>query len=413
MRLILAIAMAAAPFPLAAQQVSAPVVAKTPDYTSDALWLCRPGRSDACTIDQSATVIAADGTRIVEPFVPASDPKFDCFYLYPTVSLDPTPNSDLIAGTEEKLTAASQAGRFARHCRVFAPLYRQVTLAALRDLLTGKPSTADRALALADVKAAWADYLARDNGGRGVVLIGHSQGALVLKALIADDIDGKPVAARMISAMLIGTNIAVPVGKDVGGDFKSTPLCRKEGQTGCIVTYVSFRADAPPPPNSRFGAVPGAGMAAGCTNPAALAGGSALSDNYFGARSAGLNSAPMGPWTKDGAPVATHFVKVPGLISTACAERNGFNYLAVTVNADPADPRTDTIVGDIVIGGQIVKDWGLHLIDMPVVMGNLVDLSNRQAQAWAARTAARPTRPTMSGHLRRRGQMGAAMGGGN
>ncbi len=31
-----------------------------------------------------------------------------------------------------------------------------------------------------DVKAAWNDYLARDNKGRGVVLIGHSQGSLIL-----------------------------------------------------------------------------------------------------------------------------------------------------------------------------------------------------------------------------------------
>ena len=60
----------------------------------------------------------------------------------------------------------------------------------------------------------------------------------------------------------------------------------------------------------------------------------------------------------------------------------GFSYLAVTVNADPADPRTDTIVGDVVVNGTMLKDWGLHLIDMPVEMGNLVSLSEYQAAAW-------------------------------
>ena len=30
----------------------------------------------------------------------------------------------------------------------------------------------------------------------------------------------------------------------------------------------------------------------------------------------------------------------------------------------------------------MLKDWGLHLIDMPVEMGNLVALSEYQAAAW-------------------------------
>ncbi|MFX8441269.1 DUF3089 domain-containing protein, partial [Acinetobacter baumannii] len=81
----------------------------------------------------------------------------------------------------------------------------------------------------------------------------------------------------------------------------------------------------------------------------------------------------------------TPFVKAPGLLSAECAASGRFRYLAVTVNADPADPRTDTIAGDVVVGNTILKDWGLHLIDMPVVMGNLVELSNSQAEAWIKR----------------------------
>ena len=37
-----------------------------------------------------------------------------------------------------------------------------------------------------------------------------------------------------------------------------------------------------------------------------------------------------------------------------------------------------------------LRDWGLHLIDMPVVMGNLVELSNLQAKAWLAKHPASP-----------------------
>ncbi len=366
-----------------------PAVSRAPDYTQDGDWLCRPGRADACAADQSATVIAASGKRTAEPFVAAAAPKFDCFYVYPTVSLDKTANSDLEAGPEEKQVAAFQAARFAKNCRVFAPIYRQVTLTALQAIMAGQAVPADRAVAYADVRAAWYDYLRRDNGGRGVVLIGHSQGAGVLKQLLMEEIDRRPVAGQLISAMLIGTNVAVPEGRDVGGDLKTIPLCRRADQWACIVSYVTFRADAPPPANSRFGVVAQPGMVAACTNPAMLAGGKAITDNYLGATGAGIASAKQGPWTADGAAVTTPFVKAPGLLSAECVANGKFRYLAITVNAVPGDPRTDTIVGDVSVGGQVLADWGLHLIDMPVVMGNLVTLSATQAKTWLKRPGAR------------------------
>ena len=376
---------APAPAAPAAAPPTAPASASpspTPDYGQNASWLCRPGRNDACATNQDATIIAANGSRTIEKFAADKHPKFDCFYVYPTVSLDPTPNSDMAVGPEETAVATSQAARFTRHCRVFAPMYRQVTLSALRALMQGQAVTADRAMAYADVKSAWDNYLARDNHGRGVVLIGHSQGSGVIKALLANAIEGTPAAKLLISVMIPGTNVAVPAGQMVGGDLKSTPLCQSADQTGCVISYVTFRADAPPPANSRFGVVPQPGMVAGCVNPAALAGGKAVTDAYLGARGAGLASVPMGPWTRDGTAVTTSFVKVPGLLSAECTTNGTAHYLAVTVNADPADPRTDTIVGDVVVGGVMLKDWGLHLIDMPVAMGDLVALSERQAKAW-------------------------------
>lgn len=193
---LLALVLAAIAAPLAAQHPPSAAPAHAPDYAQPDTWLCLPGRADACSAPQDATIVAATGRQSVEAFKPASAPQFDCFYVYPTVSLDPTPNADLKPGLEEKAVAAFQAARFAKHCRVFAPLYRQITLAGLRRLGTTTAATADRALAYGDVKAAWAHYLATENKGRGVVLIGHSQGSGMLKQLIAEEIDGKPAAPR-------------------------------------------------------------------------------------------------------------------------------------------------------------------------------------------------------------------------
>ena len=102
------------------------------DYSDGKTWLCRPGRQDACAIDLTTTVIAADGTFTRETFAPDPKAPIDCFYVYPTVSTDPGVNSDMTADPAELNVVATQFACFASKCRPFAPLYRQVTLAGLR-----------------------------------------------------------------------------------------------------------------------------------------------------------------------------------------------------------------------------------------------------------------------------------------
>lgn len=371
-----------------AQSSAAATAAATKnDYSKGEAWLCRPGRQDACAVDLTTTIVAADGKLTLEKW--AADPQapIDCFYVYPTVSNDQTPNSDMQAGPEEQAVIRAQFARFGSKCRLYAPLYRQVTLTALRAGIAGRPLTGlDRALGYNDVVAAWKYYLEHDNKGRGVVLIGHSQGSGVLTQLIRNEIDGKPVQERLVSALLLGTNVSVPRGKDVGGAFQHLPLCRVAGQTGCVISYVTFRANLPPPANSRFGRVADKEMVAACTNPAALAGGGGELHAYLAAGGRGnSSSAEPKPWVTPAQPINTPFVSVPGLLTAACVASEQGAYLAVKVQGNPADPRTDDIVGDVVVGGQVLPDWGLHLIDVQVAMGNLVDIVGQQAKAYLAK----------------------------
>ena len=345
------------------------------DYADGKTWLCKPGRQDACAVNEDATVVHTDGTTKLDPFHAAADPKIDCFYVYPTVSRDKTANSDMIAGPEELQVVKQQFARFSSVCRTYAPMYRQVTLTALTAAMLGKPMNADRKLAYDDVKDAWDYYLKHDNAGRPVVLIGHSQGSGVLIELVKHEIDGQPVQKQILSVILGGARLQVPVGKDVGGDFKSIPLCHAYGQTGCAINFASFRADSPPPANSRFGVSSGPGLEAACVNPAALGGGVGKLHAYLTSGTEKIvasDTEAKGPvWTDPPMTITTPFVEVPGMLSAECARNANGTYLAITINKEDGK-RTKELSGDVKIGGTVLKDWGLHLIDMNLTMGNLI-----------------------------------------
>jgi pimeloyl-ACP methyl ester carboxylesterase len=363
------------------------------DYADGKSWLCRPGRTDACRVDLTTTIVAANGTLTRETWSGRPDAPIDCFYVYPTVSTDPTDNSDMTADAAELNVVRTQFARFGSACRLYAPLYRQVTLAGLqKTLATGATGATDRSpltagIAYDDVAAAWKYYLEHDNQGRGVVLIGHSQGSFVLAELIRREIDGKPVQSRLVSALLLGATIGVPKGKDVGGMFQHVPLCHAATQTGCLITYASFRSTVPPPSNTLFGRVTDPNQVAACTNPAALAGGSGELRAYLSATGTMVvGRSPLKPWVTPEKPIDTPWVSVPGLLTAECrANDNASGYLEITVHGNAADPRVDDIAGDLGVGTAVLANWGLHLIDVDLAIGNLVDIVDRQATAYSAK----------------------------
>ncbi len=212
--------------------VSAQSPSPAPDYAKDSAWLCLPGRADSCSTPLPTTALNPNGYGSNGPSEVARDPPLDCFYVYPTVSNDPGLNSDMNAGREEKLAAESQFARFASVCRTFAPVYRQMTVAAVAAYAAGADIGPAGALAYRDVAAAWHNFLRTRSHGRPFVLIGHSQGSLMIQQLIAREIENDPaLAARMKLAIIPGYDVLVPQGKLVGGTFKKTPLCSRPGQT--------------------------------------------------------------------------------------------------------------------------------------------------------------------------------------
>ena len=89
---------------------------------------------------------------------------------------------------------------------------------------------------------------------------------------------------------------------------------------------------------------------------------------------------PTEPWTAGGRPIATPMVRVVGLLKGQCRSNAFASYLEVSVQRGPGSPASRDIQGDLAEG------LGLHLVDMEVAMGNLVDLVGEQTRSYLDRT---------------------------
>jgi hypothetical protein len=293
------------------------------------------------------------------PVADRAEPTFDCFYVYPTVSRALATNAPRRVTPELAYVVRAQAVRFQRVCRLFAPVYRQVTLLGLAT--GGYSDEQARAVAHADVVAAWREYLATENDGRPFLLLGHSQGSLELVRLIREQIEPRAaLRSRLVSAMLLGGPVTVPVGADVGGTFRLLPACRSTNQAGCIVAYHTF-ADTPPDP-SLFGRTGLPGQEVLCVNPAAPEGGPA-------------RLSPVVPTSSDGGDeVVETLVAAPRSVVGECRRRAGASWFEVRRTAGSALPAGS-------IEASPGSGWGLHRADVNVALDDLVALASRQAAA--------------------------------
>ncbi len=340
-----------------------PPASPAPDYRQDGAWLCRPGRTDIC--DAPLDVLATErGRRVVRRFAEAPNPPIDCFYVYPTVSLDPGPFSDLTPGPEEARTTVGQAARFASRCRLFAPVYRQATLAGLRARMRGGPD--EPGPSYDDVRAAWRDYLRRDNRGRGVVLIGHSQGSIHLARLLREEIAPAPAQRRLlVSAILAGHPSLTTRGAGLppADSDLAVPTCRSANDTGCAIAFVSYAAGDLG--LQLFGLSSRLGHAPVCVNPAALAGGRGRLTGY-------VRRPETAPATD------------PPYVEASFEARCVVVGLAASLRVRASDAPGETALQNLTPQTGGLPGWGLHPLDLTLPQGTLLDVVERQGRAWTA-----------------------------
>lgn len=353
---------------------------------ADVVWLCRPGQQpNPCRESQRTTIYEADGSSRVEDKPLPANPPVDCFFVYPTVSGQQSTNANKDKDEELIAIARYQAARFSERCRIYAPVYRQLTLVSIAGGTQQQREEGGK-LAYSDVREAWRSYLANDNRGRGVVLVGHSQGTRMLRQLLRQEIDPNPVVrGRLVSGILLGNNVLVRKGRRAGGDFNNTPACSHTGETGCVIAFSTFFD--PPPPNSRFGRSPasdttGAGLPAGpdyevlCNNPASLARNArtpltsyARSEPFPGFLGVLFTQTYGGP--PPSAP--TPWLRPSERYTGQCVREGGAHTLRLAPigSARRLNPAPD-------------PTWGTHLVDVNIVLGELVDEVGAQTRAYLA-----------------------------
>jgi hypothetical protein len=357
--------------------------------SAETTWLCKPGiANNPCESSLETTLENANGTTFIEHAQDARNPPIDCFYVYPTVSGELALNaSGTTVGPEERQIAVSQAARFSQTCKVYAPIYPQLTLAAINGAFGPEAQAKGAEIAYIGMATAFAEYISKYNKGRPFVLIGHSQGSALLIHLIQEQFDASTSNAALlrqglVSAILLGGNVIVPKGKTEGGSFTKVPSCQTVVQTHCVVAYSSFLKEPPNP--SFFGRVESpllGGVASEeeanndevlCVNPSVFI----QSNNHavgplFRYESTTPFPGPLGEFVK--APTAsTPWVGYPGQYTGECESANGATWLQLTDVGGANDKREQIqeVLGPL---------WGTHLEDVNASLGNLVALTATQA----------------------------------
>jgi hypothetical protein len=330
-------------------------------YAGQDLWVCKPGAaSNRCLeLDQTTTHVYSDTSLAVFEHTPAPDPEFDCFYVYPTVDYgaEPGNTSDLSDDSLVLRPLYNQAARFTELCNMYAPLYRQMTIATY-GLAGGYRNSEFFDIAYSDVSEAFSQYLL-ESGNRPFVLIGHSQGSHMLLELLRQRFENNAaLRERLISALLIGPvgELKVPAGEISGGSFDNIPLCTRATDTGCIIAYDSIAAtdgereavDDPLP----------------CVDPTRLGGNPGILENTIWGTANGM---PF-PETID-----TPWAAYPAMHKAKCAA-DGFLVID-TVAEDRKPPLTPQGV-QAILGGS-----SLHVADVNYALGDLLRVVATQANS--------------------------------
>ena len=357
-------------------------------YQDPAMWYSRPGlgANDPARYQPAVAETSPDpAERTPSPDTPAAEqsldrgvpqvginsqpgeianprelPDFAVFFVPPTSYTKGAlgdwnaPLNDADTDQLARVFLRGLASPFNRADEVWAPKYRQAAVGAF---LTDREE-ATRAIdaAYADVEQAFRYFVESVGSDKPIVLAGHSQGAAHVLRLLRDVVAGTELEPRIAAVYAPGWPISL------AHDLPALPLpaCASPGQSGCIVSYLSFADDGDPGQLlTRYSQMPGLdGQPRGtedpvlCVNPlTGMAGGSApASDN-------------LGTLVPEDSLATAELVS--GAVGARCGE-NGILYIG-----DPPE-----------LGQGVLPGGNYHVYDIPLFWKNLQEDVVRRVTAW-------------------------------
>jgi hypothetical protein len=211
--------------------------------------------------------------------------------------------------------------------------------------------------AYADVREAFRYFLTSVDPETPIVLAGHSQGALHLKRLLAEEVRGTPMAERLVAAYVIGWPVSLQHDLPAIG----FPACAAPDQAGCLLSWSSFAEPADPTlVLDAYGSTPALdGVAPGtspmlCSNP--------LTGQFGGKAPASANLGTLVP--EDSMEKGE---LVPGLVPARCDKRG-----LLLIGAPPE------------MGSYVLPGNNYHVYDLPLFWANTKADVIRRVEAWKA-----------------------------
>lgn len=165
----------------------------------------------------------------------------DLFIVCPTVDLGTDGHTNMSLTDENikgNFTGAlnMQRGIYEKNCRMYAPYYRQATLADYT--LPRQDAAAYFDLAYSDVRAAFLYYMHHENNGRPFVLSGFSQGAEMCLRLLKEFGNTDFVKNNMVACYAIGWRFTPQ-------EAKQYPYIRPAQSADDLGTVIMFNSEAP------------------------------------------------------------------------------------------------------------------------------------------------------------------------
>jgi Protein of unknown function (DUF3089) len=226
------------------------------DYHLLQNWMCNPMKSTDISRQQplALTVQKADLStdHVIHYTHPVTNTGVDIFYVYPTIDTNMKAGNTAFANintTLAKFIYSEQVGIYAQFGRVFVPYYKQANIGVFID---SSLSDCDQAhymeIAYRDIEAAFDNYLKYYNKGNRIILIGHSQGAFLVRFLLRKRFDNNPsLRSKLIVAIAGGEANYSATNSRTGGslqNIKTFPAVDSPLECGCLITWRTWKMGA-------------------------------------------------------------------------------------------------------------------------------------------------------------------------